>query len=375
MAEWTRTQVQERIAKGETLERADLRQLDLSGLDLSGCSFRRADLRGANLENCKLRAANFSSADLREAFLSGADLREAVLQNADLEGANFNGASLHAADLSRATAAGASFERAGMSGARLVFAELDGANLGGAVLKGATLAGADLTEAYLGGANLGRASLLDARLLRANLEKADLTECDLRNANLTQANLEGCTLNGARLGGVRATPTQFAAVVADWVDVASDGADQRKTKGSEIAAHIEAAATGRVFGSAGSGADGNRRYFGQGDVLGHAQLEFGEGSLVEVDSRFENCAITLKDGAKFVVGQHGVLEGCSIKGAGDILVHGRFAQAGDGPSIVGPRRVVVAAGGSLAATVLQPAEQTRFGFERGCHLRLTITRS
>jgi uncharacterized protein YjbI with pentapeptide repeats len=374
MAEWTKNQVLERIAKGESLERADLRKLDLSGLDLSGRSFRRADLRGAKLEKCILRGANFSSADLREAFLAGADLREAVLQNADLEGANFNGASLQAADLSRATASGASFERAGMSGARLEFTELDSANLGAATLKGATLTGADLTEAYLGGANLGRASLLDARMTKANLERADLNECDLRNANLTQANLDGCTMSGSRIAGIRASGSQFKTVVADWVDVAPEGADQQKIKGGEIAAHLEGAATGRVFATAAAGADGNRRYFGKGDTLGNATLEFGEGSLVEVESRFQNCAITLKPGAKFLVGEHGVLEGCRIQGAGDIHVQGRIAESGEGPSIVGPRRVVVAASGSLAATVKQPAEKTRFGFERGCHLSLKITR-
>jgi uncharacterized protein YjbI with pentapeptide repeats len=375
MAEWTKTQVQERIARGESLERADLRQLDLSGLDLSGTSFRRADLRGTNFGKCVLRRANFSSADMREAFLAGADLREAVLQNADLESANLDGANLHEVDLSRANASGASFERATMSGTRLLFAELDSANLGGANLKGANLSGADLTEAYVGGANLGRANMRDVRMPRANLEKADLTECDLRGADLTAAMLDGCTLSGCRIGGVQASPEQFAAVQADWVDAATDGVDQRKIKGSEIAAYVKSVATGRLFGTpVGAATDANRRYFGEGDLLGNAQLEFGEGSLVEVESRFEKCAITLRPGAKFIVGEHGVLEGCSIQGAGDILVRGRVTENGDTPSLVGLRRVVVAASGSLVATVQQPPEQTRFGLERGCHLRLKILR-
>jgi len=337
-------------------------------------SFRRAELRGANLGKSILRRANFSSADMREACLAGADLREAIFQNTDIEGAKFDGASLQEADLTRVTASGASFERAVLAGARLAFAELDTANFGGATLKGAMLSGSNLTEAYLGGAKLAGASLRDARMSRANLEKADLTECDLRNADLTQATLDGCTLNGARLGGIKASPSQFSTVIADWVDVATDDADERKIRCSDLAAYIERAAMGRVFGTAGAEADGKRRYFGEGDFLGGAQLEFSEGSLVEVQSRFENCAITLRPGAKLILGENGVFEGCRIEGAGDILVQGRLVESGDAPSIVGPRCVVVAAGGSLVATVKQPAEQTRFGFEAGCHLRLKITR-
>jgi len=374
MAEWTKAQVMERIAKRQTLERADLRDLNLSGLDMSGVSFRRAELRGANLEKCILKKANFSSADMREAFFSGADLKEAILQNADVEGAKFDGAVLQEADLTRMNASGASFERAVMSGARLSFAELDTANFGGATLKGAMLSGCNLTEAYLGGAKMGGANLRDARMSKANLEKADLTDCDLRNADLTHAILTAATFNGVKLGGIKAQPSQFAVVLADWVDVAVDGADAHKIKGGELVGYIESLAKGRVFGAPVAETDAKRRYFGEGDLLGGAQLEFSEGSHVEVQSRFENCAITLKPGAKFILGENGVLEGCRIEGAGDILVQGRVSEKGDGPSIVGPRRVVVASGGSLMATIKQPAEQTRFGFEPGCHLRLRITR-
>ncbi len=375
MAEWTRNHVQEKIARGESLERADLRQVDLSGLDLSGTSFRRADLRGANFEKCVLRRVNFSAADLRETFLAHADLREAVLHNADLEGANFDGANLQDLDLSRANASGASFERANMTGARLVFAELDSANLGGALLKGANLSSADMTEAYIGGANLGGANLRDAKMMRANMEKVDLTECDMRGVDLTQAMLDGCTLNGAKLAGMVASPSQFASALVDWIDVAADGAEQQRVRGADIAIYLQNAATGRMLGTAVSSAtatDGNRRYFGQGDSLGNAQLEFGEGSMVECESHFQKCDITLKAGARFIVGEHGVLDGCSIRGAGDILVRGRVMTNESGPTLVGLRKVVVSETGSLVATIQQPPEQTRFGLERGCYLRLKI---
>ena len=45
---------------------------------------------------------------------------------------------------------------------------------------------------------------------------------------------------------------------------------------------------------------------------------------------------------------------------------------GRAPTLVGLRKVVVSETGSLVATIQQPPEQTRFGLERGCYLRLKI---
>jgi len=117
----------------------------------------------------------------------------------------------------------------------------------------------------------------------------------------------------------------------------------------------------------------SRRYFGQGDVLKNATLDFEPGARVEIDSLFQNCAINLGEGTQLVVGETGVLADCQIAGAGSVTVHGQFFER-ESPGIVGPREVIVSSKGALVASVEQLAELTRFAFERGSRLRLKIIR-
>ena len=116
------------------------------------------------------------------------------------------------------------------------------------------------------------------------------------------------------------------------------------------------------------------RYFGQGDVLRNATLEFGEGIKVQIESRFEQCSIALGRGAELTVGKSGVLAACRIEGAGNITLHGRFYER-ESPGIVGPGQLVVTAEGQLVGTVEQAPELTRFAFEPGCKLRMKILRA
>lgn len=64
------------------------------------------DLAGANLQRANLR-----DVDLSKANLSGADLRRAVLRNADLTEANLEGANLYKADYHDASFKGANLSR------------------------------------------------------------------------------------------------------------------------------------------------------------------------------------------------------------------------------------------------------------------------
>src|SRR5262249_35794573 len=154
----------------------------------------------------------------------------------------------------------ASLEGAQLSGARLVSAQCDTANMGGAVASRAQLMGADLTEAYLGGANLQEANFSHAQLVRANLEQAEFTAACLAGADMNGAYKEGAV---------------FVRAVLDTVTFPEPA----------------------PVASAGGEHDHNKRYFGKGDTLGNASLEFGEGCVVEIESRFEKCSINLKDGA------------------------------------------------------------------------------
>jgi len=125
---------------------------------------------------------------------------------------------------------------------------------------------------------------------------------------------------------------------------------------------------------AGSGSPGTARYFGEGDVLRNAALEFGGGSLVEIESRFENCTIALGVGTELVVGKAGVLKSCQIIGAGNVTIHGQFYER-ETPGIVGPRQLVVSAHGAVVGAVQQAPDNTIFAFEPGCRLRMKILRA
>ena len=83
--------------------------------------------------------------------------------------------------------------------------------------------------------------------------------------------------------------------------------------------------TGADMGSA-AGPGPGKRYFGKGDVLRNAHLEFDSGASVEIESLFEQCTIALGKGTELVVGKSGVLSGCQFRGPGLITVHGKFVE-------------------------------------------------
>lgn len=416
MAEYSKEQILEMLRLGQSLERADLRNLDGAGLILDGANLRRADLDGANLTGASLKNANLASASLRDAHLSKANLGGSNLQKSDLEGAKLDGADLQATDLSRANLAGASMEKARLNGARLPSAQLDDVNLGGAQLMCAELVGADLSESYLGGANFGKAEMQNARLPKANLEAADfsganltgadLTGCycaetkfekaklegaviescalsraDLRGANLKgararDAKFDGAKMTGALLLGIDVAPDQFVSADAEWVSF-STPTSEVKVYGQDIAEYLSSEGTVAYAPVAATPmappqGDPNRRFFGAGDILKNATLEFRENSIVEVESTFEKCMIGLRDGARLVIGPNGSLRSCQITGAGEVVIHGTFIENGSSPGIVGPRRFIVGKDGKVAGTVKQAPELTVFAFERGCALNLAI---
>jgi uncharacterized protein YjbI with pentapeptide repeats len=374
MADYSRDEVLDKSSKGESLERADLRDVMLNQAQLENANLRRADLEGVNFEESNLRNANLANANLRDAYLVHADLEGANLQKADLEGANLESANLQNADLSRANLEGASLEKANLSGARLNFAQLELANLGGAIMEGVQLANADLREAYLGGARLCNADLRNAQMEKANLEEADLADADLRDANLHLANLAGAIMTGAKLFGIEADVDQLANIVAEWVDFSSMANGDMRCPGASLASGYLQMKNGGAREALAAPSDPAKRFFGHGDVLRNATLEFGEKSQVEIESRFENCDISLGPGAVLTLGRQGVLQGCQVVGFGEIVINGEFKENGKGPGIVGPKRLIVGKEGVFSGSVQQPPEQTEFGFERGCQLKLRILR-
>ena len=371
MADYSREAVLDRSKQGESLERADLRDLVLSNANLENANLRRADLEGVNFEEANLRNANLMNANLRDAYLANADLEDAYLQKADLEGANLEGANLQNADLSRANLEGARLERANLCGARLNYAQMEAANLGGAILENVRLANADLREAYLGGANLTKADLNDANLEKANLEEANLAGADLRYANLRSAKLSATVITGVKLHGCELDVENLVEVVAEWVDFSPSGSGER-CLGSSLAEQYRTMKNNASTDSGASSLDQGKRFFGQGDVMRNASLEFGDRSYVEIESRFENCSIGLGAGAVLKLGRHGVLQGCQVIGFGDVEIQGEFRESGRSPGIVGARRVTVRKDGVLFGSIQQPPTMTEFEFEQGCVLQLRI---
>jgi len=297
---------------------------------------------------------------------------------------------------------------ANLVGARLSHAQLDLANLGGADLTGAQLTHADLVETYLGGAKLEKADLTNANvsssnieeanfsdailqdtrfceaqgrgvrftrasLLRADMSKATLTDSDFsgtdaRRVNFSNAKLSGAKLTGAKLFGITPTSDVPENLKVEWIDMSVEGDGSKRI----LAAQVIGVLTGKSAAPAAQRA--NVRYFGRGDVLRNASLQFDEGACVEIESLFEHCSIALGVGTELIVGTEGVLQGCQITGAGNITINGKFVER-ESPGIVGASQLIVSAGGSLVGAVQQPAEWTRFAFEPGCTLIVKIMQS
>jgi uncharacterized protein YjbI with pentapeptide repeats len=281
-------------------------------------------------------------------------------------------AGLSGLDLSAASLEGVDLARADLDGANLSNAKLRGAVLSSASLRGASLKGADLSEVDLGKADLDGADLTGAKLLRTNLERAtlegavlaaaDLMGSNLRHAVLTRADLTGANLGQAKVNGASFADARLASVILDFVDASPHGDGSVRLEGPRALAFL----SGREDEK-----EPSSRYFGKGDVLRDAILEFGKNSIIHIDSRFENCSIALGDGAELTIGEPGVLKNCEIVGRGKITVHGRFFER-KSPGIVGAERVVVSSKGSLVGGIEQAAEATVFAFEPGSRLRVKI---
>jgi uncharacterized protein YjbI with pentapeptide repeats len=340
-ADYSREEVLRRIRSKQHLKRAGLNGLDLSGIDFEGVDLTRAELDGAKLDGAKLDGAILQNASLRHASLKGAHLDRARLDKADLTDADLESASLNGASLNRACLA-----RANFSSASLVDADMTRVD--------ATQAG------FLG------ASLLRAKLNGAQLSGADLSGSDARHANFAEAELSGAILNGVRLTHATLSLVKTSpATHARFIVVAEEGAHLQRLEGAQAMAFLR----GQPLRPAAA-----TRYFGKGDLLRDALLDFGAGSRIHIESRFENCSIVLGDGAELVIGEAGVLRDCQIAGYGELTVHGCFFER-QSPGISGARSLVVSSRGAVSAVVQQAEQPTAFAFEPGCRLRIKISQA
>jgi uncharacterized protein YjbI with pentapeptide repeats len=405
------------VSRGESLERFDLRGLNLAGAALAHAKLTRAELDGTNFESADLRNADASKASLREAYLVSANLQNAIFTKADMDGANLSGANLSGADLSRADLEGANFEGANLSGAKLRYAQLDSANFAGADLSSALLTHADLSYASLIGvrgaaADFRRAQLRGAKLQdadfadalfdeadaseleatgvsfvrarlsdvdfgSANLMKVDFSDADLRRSLFRGTLLSQVCFTGARVYGLDSSRHRLDGVVADWVETAREDTTshpqelwlwmesllgEERVQGAESNQLVSVEVAPRT--------QTRMRYVGKGDVLKNAVLEFGAGADIAIDGHLEGCHIRLASDAHLRIGETGQLIGCQIVG-GLIEIQGLFLER-ERCGLVFPKQLLVSQSGAVDTTIEQPMGHTRIGFERGCRLRLRI---
>jgi len=167
------------------LRKADLTMTDLHGANLTGALLMEANLSSAILRGAKLGWHQQGTAE--HYFIARTNLQKAVLRNTDLTGADLDLCYLGDADLSDADLSDANLSGADLHGAKLNRTKLIGANLTTANLSRGHLRHAVLWKAILTSTNLKETDLKDASLAGADLSKANLCKADLRRADLGEA--------------------------------------------------------------------------------------------------------------------------------------------------------------------------------------------
>jgi len=286
-----------------------------------------------------------SYAQLTGAKLGGANLSDAVFTHAELDDAYLGGISAPSARFSNAS--------------------LAGANLEDAVLRGAVLDETVLHRAIARNADFTGASLVKTNFSGADLTGAKLGGADVRHATFARAQLAGATLTGAKVAGLVGTGMPLGTIDVSWLDLSPAGDGTQRVENGVIPSVLTVGAVSLAND------DARRRYFGRGDVLRNATLQFDGGARVEIDSLFQNCTINIGVDTELVIGPSGVLADCEIVGAGCITVHGKFFEKAS-PGIVGARKLMVSSRGAVVSTVAQSGEPTGFAFQSGCQLRVKI---
>jgi hypothetical protein len=208
-------------------------------------------------------------------------------------------------------------------------------------------------------------SLVKTNFSGADLTGAKLGGADIRHATFARAQLAGAVLTGAKVAGLVGTGLPLGAIEVSWLDLSPAGDGTQRVENGVIPSVLTAGAMQTVVD------DVRRRYFGRGDVLRNATLQFDAGARVEIDSLFQNCTIHVGIDTELVIGPSGVLADCEIIGGGSITVHGKFFEKAS-PGIVGARKLMVSARGAVVSTVAQSGEPTGFAFQSGCQLRVKI---
>jgi uncharacterized protein YjbI with pentapeptide repeats len=100
---FTRKEVLEALAKGQSLAGKDMRKANLSKLDFTGVDCKFANFSYANVKDCVFVRTDLANASFWNASCEGANFTAANLEDADLDYAKLRGAILYQANIRRAS--------------------------------------------------------------------------------------------------------------------------------------------------------------------------------------------------------------------------------------------------------------------------------
>ena len=124
---------------------------DCSGKDLTGALLQNQYLAGVKFQSTTLEKADLRNTNLTASDLSGADLRNAKIDASDLDGARLYTADMTGVSATNTTLVGADLVSANLTNSNFTDADLELANLGGAVLTGVTWGNATCPDGSHGG--------------------------------------------------------------------------------------------------------------------------------------------------------------------------------------------------------------------------------
>ena len=256
-----------------------------------------------------------------------------------------------------------------LTGVKALGADFVDADLRGAVLAEGDFTGAEFTEARMAGvdarrARLGGVSLVDADLRRADLSRADLSHADLRRANLTQGVLAGASFTGAKIEGLTPSGAPAEGLLAGWVDIspAADGSHRLDGRRRWRPSPVPCATPFRPRSGATSVAATPSR-----TPPSTSATTPGWRST----AAWRAAPSPWAQAPNWWSARPGALLDCQVKGGARLIVHGRVFER-EAPAIEGTAAILIGATGSMQGSVAQAAGGTRFGFEKGCKLRLDV---
>ena len=320
--EWSREEVERRIAEGDPLVGLDFRGLDLSGIsapdadfsssvfigvalvgaDLHGAILSDANLEGADLTDSELGEANLAGANLQgstlvgvklnDADLTGCPMKGANLTSASLEGATLENAQLEDATLNEVSAGAAGFVGATLDGARLESGNFDAASFKGASLHGASFRGSSLKDSTWTGVHGHRIQFDETELTGLRAADCDLSHSSFRQANGLEPIWQGAVLNEADFSCADMEGANFIGAVCD--NATFEAADLRFAKFAKASLRGACLVAMNLFQGSLEKADLTGADLSGSNMYG---VEFLEARLKNTVTRGTNLKMTqLKDG-------------------------------------------------------------------------------